>query len=345
MAVNARAERLLGVQADSLVYTTYYITRSFTYNLSYLNVFPPFRIVVQYLALLWACIRYQRFHFYCDAGLLPRDADGGPNRNELELLKELGKEVFFWTYGADVRTRGKTEALGPLNCCMDCTAVGWGCVCDDERGKARMGRVRNSASAVFAMGDMIEYTPSSRNDLFFWPVDLDADRGRKYAPSYPSADSSEPLHLVHAPNHREYKGTRFLIDAVKRLQEEDAPLRLTLVERIPNDEALRIYREADVIFDQCIVGFHGYFAIEAMAMGKPVMVFIRKPQEYLLHPDECPLINSPADKIESILRDLLQDRARLHDLGVRGRRYVEKYFSLHAFARRLDQAYQELREA
>ena len=33
MAVNARAERLLGVEADSLVYDSYFITDQFTYNL------------------------------------------------------------------------------------------------------------------------------------------------------------------------------------------------------------------------------------------------------------------------------------------------------------------------
>jgi hypothetical protein len=192
------------------------------------------------------------------------------------------------------------------------------------------------------MGDTIEYLPGSRNDLFFLPVDLNADGGRKYQPHYPSLSSERPLHIVHASNHRHYKGTRFLVDAVERLRREGLAVELTLVERVPNEEALKIYRTADIIFDQCLIGSHGYFAIEAMAIGKPVMVFIRKPELYLLRPEECPLINSPPDRIEVILRGLVNDRSCLNEIGVRGRQYVEKYYSLEAFAARLEKAYKDL---
>ena len=342
LATNARAESRLGVRADSLVYSAYFITNRFTYNLSWLMRLPILRDLLAVLVFVWACCRYQRFHFYCDYGLLPPEEPFRFNRLELRLLRELGKEVFFWTYGADVRTRNVTEALGRFNCCMDCPAPGRACVCDDTKGARNVEEVRRAATACFAMGDMIEYTPGSRNDLFFWPVDLDADGGAKYAPHYPPVESEGPVRVVHAPNHRHYKGTRYLIEAVERLQAEGAPIELELVEGVPNDEALRLYRTADLIFDQCIVGFHGFFAIEAMAMGKPVMCYIRKPDRYLLDPEECPIVNARADQVLDTLRDLVRDRARLHELGRRGRRYVEKRFTLAAFARRLQRAYREL---
>ena len=195
------------------------------------------------------------------------------------------------------------------------------------------------------MGDMIEYTPGSRNDLFYWPIDLEADEGRRYSPCFPDASSTDPVRIVHAPNHRGFKGTHYLIEAVGRLQGEGLGLELRLVERVPNRQALEIYRTADIVFDQCLVGFHGYFALEAMALGKPVMVFIRDPQRYLLKPEECPLVNSPADRVESVLRQLVQNRARLHELGVRGRKYIDKYFSLPAYAKRLKNVYRGVRAA
>ncbi len=52
--------------------------------------------------------------------------------------------------------------------------------------------------------------------------------------------------------------------------------------------------------------------------------------------------NDRAEQLESVLRELADDRRRLHDLGVRGRRYVEKYFTPGAFAQRLPDAYQDL---
>ncbi|OHB69187.1 MAG: hypothetical protein A2V70_02110 [Planctomycetes bacterium RBG_13_63_9] len=342
MAVNARAERLLGVKADSLVYNTYFITDQFTYNLSRASRVPLLRVLVPYLTLIWACRRYQRFHFYCDAGMLTPGAAFQFNPEELRLLQDLGKQVFFWTYGADVRTRRTTLSLGEPNCCTQCPAPGKACICDEHDARVNQARIRATATAVFAMGDMTEYTPGSRNDLFFWPVDLGADGGRKYAPHYPPLDGDRPIRIVHAPNHRHFKGTDHLLDAVRRLQAEGHAVELTLVERVPNDQALEMYRSADVVFDQCLIGFHGYFAVEAMAMGKPVVCYIRKPDDYLLAPDECPIQSARADQVEAVLRELIEDRHRLHELGVQGRRYVEKYFTLEAFAARLRRAYDEL---
>jgi hypothetical protein len=195
---------------------------------------------------------------------------------------------------------------------------------------------------MFSMGDMIEYTPGSRNNLFFWPVDLDADDGRRYAPKFPEPRDGKPVRIVHAPNHRMFKGTRFLEEAVAALRTEGVNVELVLVERVPNAQALEIYRTADIVFDQCLVGFHGYFALESLALGKPVMCFIRKPREYLLAPDECPIINVQSSTLREDIRGLVTEPRRLTEIGRRGRAYIEKYYSLSAFAERLRGAYRDL---
>jgi hypothetical protein len=193
------------------------------------------------------------------------------------------------------------------------------------------------------MGDMLEYTPGSRNDLYFWPVDLDEDEGRKYRPVFPEACASRPLRVVHAPNHREFKGTRYIEEAVAQLRAEGVPIELVLVERVPNSQALEIYRGADLVLDQVMVGYHGYFALEAMALGKPVMVFIRHRTRYLLKPDECPLVDVTLSGLKESLREwAVGDRERLAAIGRAGRKYVEDNYTLEAFARRLERAYQEL---
>ena len=90
------------------------------------------------------------------------------------------------------------------------------------------------------------------------------------------------------------------------------------------------------------MGNYGYFALEAMALGKPVMCFIRKPDQYLLHPEECPIINTHVDTLKADLRRLVERRAELEEIGRRGRQYIEKHFSLEAFAGRLRRAYRDL---
>jgi glycosyltransferase involved in cell wall biosynthesis len=112
-----------------------------------------------------------------------------------------------------------------------------------------------------------------------------------------------------------------------------------LIEGVPNKEALEMYKTCDIIFDQCIIGFHGYFALEGMALGKPVMCYIRKPHEYLLNHTECPIINVEYNTIEEILQQLLSDKAQLVRIGEESRKYIEKYHSYNAFAERLYELY------
>ena len=347
MTVAARAEQHLGIRTDTLVWNTYFITDAFEYRLDrYVSRGPRvWRHGFAYLVLFWACLRYKRFHFYYDRGILfPLEPRQFPEF-ELQLLHYLGKEVYFYAYGADVRTETRTRALGEFHCCSECPSPGQSCICSEAEGEKNYSRISRYATATFSMGDMIEYTPGSRNDLFYWPIDLEAEKGLRYAPRYPDPNSTTPVQVVHAPNHRGFKGSQYLIAAVEQLQAEGLPVELKLVERVPNRQALEIYRTADIIFDQCLIGFHGYFALEAMAMGKPVMVFIRDPERYLIHPEECPFVNSPKGEVESILRNLIQDRQRLHELGLQGRRYVERYFSLPAYASRLKRVYCDLRVA
>lgn len=343
LPVKAKAERLLGVKADTLVFETYYITTDFKYNLSRWNrgLVVWRRFLLPLLVLIWASLRYQRFHFFCSRGLLPGDPFA-VREDEMEYLAAVGKQIFFYTYGADVRTMKRTQLLGEPNCCTDCPEPGKFCVCDDERGEQLQATLQRYATAIFALGDMVHYTPTSRNDLHFWPLDLNVEGGKRYEPNYPDPNSIEPIRVAHAPNHQGFKGTPYLVSAVKRLQARGVPIELDLVERVPNRLALEIYRRADIVFDQCLIGFHGYFALEAMAMGKPVVVFIRDPRRDLLAPEECPFVNVRPETVESVLSDLIQDRRRLNELGKRGRRYIERYYTVEAFAERLRRVYGEL---
>jgi len=90
------------------------------------------------------------------------------------------------------------------------------------------------------------------------------------------------------------------------------------------------------------MGNYGFFALEAMALGKPVLCFMRDPTKYVLNPGECPIINTHISTLKQDIAGLAGDREYLHDMGKRGRLYVQKYFTLEAFAGRLKNAYDRL---
>ncbi len=342
MAVNCRSERLLGIHADSLVTESYVTTNEFTYNLSGLARWRLVRLLLPYFIMIWASLRYQRFHFYCDRGMLPSLKRFCFNVDELKLLHRMGKEIYFWTYGADVRTRERTLDLGEPNCCTECPSISSGCVCDEITGRANISAISRYATAVFSKGDMVTYVPDSCSDLFYWPIDLSADGGKRYAPVYTSAQGTGALRIVHATNHSHFKGTRYLSQAVAQLQREGYQLELEIVTGVTNKEALNICSSADIIFDQCLIGYHGYFALEGMALGKAVLCFVRDRERSLLMGEQCPIINTHVDTLKEDIRRLIQDRSQLREIGIRSRRYIEEYYSMEAFAARLGRIYTRL---
>lgn len=343
LPLNARAESLLGVDAKSLVYGTYGIARgSFDINLSSWVQIPLFGRLVPFLVFMYACVFKDRLHFFCDQALLPARRRFLINRFELMTYKYLGIQLFFWVYGADIRIREITLQLGYPNCCSFCPAVGKACVCDNSKGAESYRAIKQYATGIFSMGDMIHYTPGSRNDVFFWPIDLTVNNGEKYAPVFPEAYKDAPVRIVHAANHRAFKGTDFLVAAVAELQRKHVAVELVLVENLPNELALVQYRSADIVFDQCLIGFHGYFALEGMALGKPVMSFVRFPAQYLLSPDDCPIVKTSLSTLERDIEKLCHDRLRLRELGMLGRQYIENYYTIEAVSKRMAVAYQAM---
>lgn len=340
MAINANAEKLIGARSYSVVAHTYFITNKFDFDLQRLLLGRLLNTQYRYIAFWAICLIADRVHVYLDGGILPNAKMRSFNKLELFVYKLLGIKIFAWTYGGDCRTQRITQALGEPNCCTDCTAQRSACICDEDLFLPRYEYARNKCSAIFSMGDMIEYTPGSINALYFWPLDIDDG---KYKNNKVQFVNSQTVRIVHAPNHRMFKGTRFIEAAVSELSAEGLAIELLLVEKIPNDEALKIYQTADIIVDQVMVGFHGFFALEAMAMGKPVVCFIRDPERYLIDTQNSPVINANPENLKAVLRSWVK-ATRLERLnrGQQGRNFIEKYYSMEAFSKRLANAYIEL---
>lgn len=338
-----KSEKLLGFNSYSLVRYTTHLSNDFDFILSKYakgNRFSYGALI--FFSYITVALLAKQVHAFFDSGIIPSGKFRQFNSVELFTYKCLKIDLFFWAYGGDVRTREATIPLGNPNCCSNCTQVGNACICSTDLWKKNYKNINKVAKAVFSMGDMIEYTNGSNNNLYYWPINLSKDHGRYYLPIFPSTDLSKGLRIVHSSNHRDLKGTIYLQEAVDSLRSKNVDIELVVVENLSNSQAMEIYRTADIIFDQCLIGFHGYFALEAMALGKPVMSFIRKPNQYLLHAEECPILNTHISTIENDLHNLILRRDELEKIGRLGRIYVEKYYSIEAFSARLGNAYREL---
>jgi hypothetical protein len=158
-----------------------------------------------------------------------------------------------------------------------------------------------------------------------------------------SGKKSEVVKIVHAPTNREFKGTRYVLNAVKKLKSEGYRVELILVEGFSNQEARKIYMEADIIADDILWGWHGALAIECMALGKPVLVYLREDLvEKYPYSQKCPIVNTNPFNIVDNLKMLIENSDLREELGRRGREYVKEVHDSVKVAKQLCDFYETL---
>ncbi len=203
----------------------------------------------------------------------------------------------------------------------------------DIRGKTptQLAYGKKADAEVVGSYDAIRWVPEA--EVIPPGIDLAA-----IEPSPPS-DRERPL-IVHAPSSRRRKGSEHVIAAVEGLDAD-----LELVEGLHHDEAFERYRAADIVVDQLNAGWYGLFAIEAMALGKPVVTFLH--EEAVRRTEEAfgtrvPIVSATAETLRETLRPLVSDAARRRELGTASRAYVERVHDLERVTDRLLALYARL---
>jgi glycosyltransferase involved in cell wall biosynthesis len=153
---------------------------------------------------------------------------------------------------------------------------------------------------------------------------------------------STSVRILHAPNHPALKGTHHFETAVAQLQAEGRAVELVLLQSVSNDEIREAMAGVDIVADQLVVGWYAMFAIEAMAMGKPVLCYLRKDlielycRAGLLEPEEPPIVNCSPATVTQALRQLVESETYRQEIGQRSRQFVERHHSLEAVGRVFD---------
>jgi len=155
----------------------------------------------------------------------------------------------------------------------------------------------------------------------------------------PPVDCTRPV-ILHAPSSRRRKGTDEIIAACEGLDAD-----LMLVEGLHHDEAFERYREADIVVDQLNAGWYGLFAIECMALGKPVVTFLH--EEAVTRTEQelgtrVPIVSATGDTLRARLEPLVASAEERRRIGAESRAYVEQVHDLERVADRLLALYARL---
>jgi glycosyltransferase involved in cell wall biosynthesis len=156
----------------------------------------------------------------------------------------------------------------------------------------------------------------------------------------PPADRARPL-VLHAPSSRRRKGTEYVVAACDGLNVD-----LEIVEGLRHDEAFDRFRAADLVVDQLNAGWYGLFAIECMALGKPVVTFLHDEavgRTRAAFGVDVPIVNASKDTLRSHLEELvIAGPTRLREIGAASRAYVERVHDVEQIADRLLALYARL---
>lgn len=272
-----------------------------------------------------------RLHPEADVSLdLPRN----PLRRQAAQWRALASllprtDVFHFTFGLTLVPQSLQFPL--LRAARTKSVMHW--LGSDIRGKppAELAYGRKADAQIVGSYDAIRWVPEAE----VIPPGIDLARVEPASPS----DRARPL-IVHAPSSRRRKGTEAVVAACEGLDAD-----LELVEGLHHDEAFERYRAADVVVDQLNAGWYGLFAVEAMALGKPVVTFLH--EEAVRRTEEAygtrvPIVSATAETLRDRLRPLVESADERRRLGAASRAYVERVHDLNDVTDRLLALYARL---
>ena len=314
-----------GFSAETFCYHCYYITNNFDYNFSKNNRLIVLTIILLRWPFLFCLFRYRSILLYFN---------GGPLYTYSFVLWKFEPMMYYLAnietvvlaYGGDVQDLLRTSNLVFRDAVSN----------DYPKHKYRTQTIRKKidlwtlrGSHVIAGCDWVEY-------LYHWDSLLISHfciDSKKVQGALNEKTPKRPFLILHAPNHRTIKGTKYIEKAVSNLKSKGLDLELKIIEKMSNEEVIKLIQRADLVIDQLVIGWYAMFAIEAMSLGKPVICNLRSDflEFYstvgLLDSQDCPIINASPNNVEEVIQSLYNSRDSLNEIGEAGIKFVEKFHS------------------
>lgn len=265
-------------------------------------LYPIYAIRMHWFAMK-AIKEYDVFHFHYGYSLSPFYLD-------LPLLKHYGKKIFVEFHGSEIRGLYKDIKYSYFS-------TDWSNEKNKRKQQKRIRKLLKYADGIILHDEELRvHIPTDINiPIYIVPLRVDINKFQADI-----INNNKPI-IVHAPSRRSTKGTEEILNALKKVKSD---YELVIVEGKTQREAIEIYKHADIIIDQISIGTYGVFAIEGMALGKPVITYIDDKLQATF-PKELPIISANFENLNSIIDELICNKEQLEDIGNCGRKYVERF--------------------
>jgi hypothetical protein len=328
----SRAERALGCKSEVVQNYGTWIGYPADRTLSELGKDTPEARAARQEFLEWAPIHYDVIHYYFGRSFALWDdlgmAFGQPEGDKRSLIqdvllaKQFGRRVFMTLQGCDARIAGRSNAINTHTPCAEgrCRFFANCIEKVDSQRLAMIEALLPMMDRVFYLNPELGHFVSNGQFLPYGNVDVMA------SPVLPPRTSGRPR-IVHAPSDGATKGTSAILAALAALKSR-FDFELLLVEGKPHAEAMEIYKSADIAIDQILYGWYGGFAVELMAMGKPVMCHIRESDLKFVPAamrEDMALLNIHPESLIDDIASILSERTKWVDWSQKSIDYVRKW--------------------
>ena len=131
--------------------------------------------------------------------------------------------------------------------------------------------------------------------------------------------------------NRNIKGTPHILAAMERLVREGHPVEYLNIENV-DSKNMRFYQaQADIVVDQLIFGSWGSTCVECLALGKPVVCYLRPSvKDFFLKNfpeyDSLPIVEADTKSIYHTLKKLVTDDEFRNQQKIASREFAESHF-------------------
>lgn len=282
--------------------------------------------------------KYDLFHFHFRS-LYRMSNMEFPTGLDLLELKSAGKLVVMSFRGGEIRLHSKFKEINKFNY-VDENPNRIIESNPEEYQKKFIDYCRAVCDQIIVSDpEMLTYVPDAK----VVPRSINLELFQHKADNFSSIetwDEEGPL-IVHVPSREGVKGSHYIQQALDELKEEGHKFRFKFVTGVSHDEVIEMYSNADIVIDQLRIGWYGVASVEAMALGKCTVAYIREDIEHHLTPFNKPIVNANPENIKDVIKELIYDRNKVIKKGRTGRKFVEDYHCMNKVAIKYKNIYRD----
>jgi hypothetical protein len=255
----------------------------------------------------------------------------------VNFLRLFGLHLVYLPSGCnDYMTKADWMKVDSGNVCGSC---GFEPRCDDKKNQANFTLVRKVASTSL-MGDGHRTTEFPESRIRYKSFDLEVFSPSMQIPNNHLWLKSSSIRVLHSTAlegrsvvSRNIKGSEFVVSAVESLARSGLDVELIQISGVTSREMRFHQVQADIVVDQLIYGGYGSTALECLALGKPVVCYIRESWKQFLTShfpewDWCPIISATPLTVEAELRKLVENDELRTQIGIESRRFAEQFLDV-----------------